>query len=158
YAMGVEPSRQGDVYSFGILLLEMFTRRRPTDEMFKDNFNLPRFVKMALPERLVQIMDSSLVPREVEEITRRSGSYERRYNNNGGTEITSEEGHVNFENPNRISVHLEKCLVSVLNIGLACSEESPNERMNMGDIIKELQHIRNAYLSVGIQRQRQRTS
>ncbi|PON76722.1 hypothetical protein PanWU01x14_034080 [Parasponia andersonii] len=101
-------SRQGDVYRFGILLMETFTRRRSTDEMFKDNFNLHRFSKMALPERLVQIMDSSLVPREVEEITR-SGSYGRRYNNNGGTEITKEEGHVNFENPTRISVHLEKC-------------------------------------------------
>ena len=35
-----------DVYSFGILLLEMFTGKRPTDAMFRDNFNLHNYVKM----------------------------------------------------------------------------------------------------------------
>ncbi|GMN53241.1 hypothetical protein TIFTF001_022385 [Ficus carica] len=54
YVMGSELSREGDVYSYGILLLEMFTGKRPTDEMFKDDFNLHYFVKMALPERLVR--------------------------------------------------------------------------------------------------------
>ncbi|KAG5616215.1 hypothetical protein H5410_016039 [Solanum commersonii] len=38
--MGSDASIYGDVYSFGILLLEMFTGRKPTDEMFKDNLNL----------------------------------------------------------------------------------------------------------------------
>ena len=37
--MGSEVSTLGDVYSFGILLLEMFTGKRPTDSMFKDDFN-----------------------------------------------------------------------------------------------------------------------
>lgn len=27
---------QGDVYSYGVFLLEMFMGRRPTDEMFRD--------------------------------------------------------------------------------------------------------------------------
>ncbi|GMN59726.1 hypothetical protein TIFTF001_028807 [Ficus carica] len=73
---------------------------------------------------------------------------------NGGIEIEVEEDSNNFENRNRISAHLQKCLVSILQIGLACSEESPNERINIGDVTRELQHIRKAYLDVDIRGQR----
>ncbi|XP_024020483.1 probable LRR receptor-like serine/threonine-protein kinase At3g47570 [Morus notabilis] len=76
YAMGSEPSRKGRAYSYGILLLEMFTGKRPADEMFKDDFNLHNFVKKALPEGLVQIADSALLPREVDENCGNSGGIE----------------------------------------------------------------------------------
>ncbi|KAL5700558.1 non-specific serine/threonine protein kinase [Ranunculus cassubicifolius] len=45
YAMGAEVSTQGDVYSYGILLLEMLTRKRPNDAVFKDNLNLHNLCK-----------------------------------------------------------------------------------------------------------------
>ncbi|PON76729.1 GPCR kinase [Parasponia andersonii] len=128
YAMGGEPSKQGDMYSYGTLMLEIFTGKRPTDEMFKDDFNLHNFVKMALPERIVQVVDSALLSIEVEETTTRREDG-RRFNNDGAIEI-------NTQSPNRISIRLEKCLFSVLEIGLACSEEPPNERMNMGDVFE----------------------
>ncbi|XP_050249278.1 putative receptor-like protein kinase At3g47110 [Quercus robur] len=56
YGMGGEASIEADVYSYGILLLEMFLGKRPTNDMFKDGFNLHNFAKMALPERLAQIL------------------------------------------------------------------------------------------------------
>ena len=155
YAMGSEPSKQGDVYSYGILVLEMFTGRKPTDEMFRDNFNLHNFVKTELPERLVQIVDSALLPREEEEEEETSSSREDRRDyhfNNGETEIEIEEGNISH-----ISAHQQKCLVSVLEIGVACSKESPNERMNIGDVSRELQHIRKAYLEAGTRGHRWRT-
>ena len=141
-----EPSKKGDVYSYGILVLEMFTGKRPTDEIFKDDFNLPNFVKMALPERFAEVVDSALLPGVVEENEPRKEQGRNR-SNNGDIEIDIEDGKINFENPNRISSHLQKCLVSVLEIGVACSKESPNDRMNMEDVTKELQHIKNAYMS-----------
>ena len=71
-------------------------------------------------------------------------------NNIRGTEIKAEEGNVNYESPNHISPHLLKCLVSVLGIRVACSEESPNERMSMEDVPNKLQSIKNAYMGIGI--------
>ena len=154
--MGSEPSREGDVYSYGIVILEMFTGRRPTDEMFKDDFDLHNFVKMALPQRLVEIVDSSLLPKEATTVRREEG---RNYIKSiRGTEIEAEEGNINFENPNNISPHLLKCLVSILEIGLACSEESPNERMSMEDVHSKLQRIKNDYMGQGIHGQRPRIS
>ena len=66
--MGSEVSTKGDVYSFGVFLLEIFLGKKPTNEIFKDDLNLHSFVKMALPGQLVQIVDPTLLIREVEEI------------------------------------------------------------------------------------------
>ena len=66
--MGSQVSTEGDVYSFGVFLLELFLGKRPTDEMFKDDLNLHNFVKMALLEGLVQVVDQTLLIREVEEM------------------------------------------------------------------------------------------
>ena len=58
--MGSQLSTNGDVYSFGVLLLQMLTRRRPTDKLFKDDLNLHNFVKLALPGRVMEIVDHSI--------------------------------------------------------------------------------------------------
>ncbi|KAK3015502.1 LOW QUALITY PROTEIN: hypothetical protein RJ639_005384 [Escallonia herrerae] len=42
---------------------------------------------------------------------------------------------------------LQECLISVLNIGLACSVEFPRERMEIGDVLKELQLIKGILLA-----------
>ena len=65
--MGGKASIEADVYNYGILLLKMFLGKRPTDNMFKDGLNLHKFAKMALLEKLVQIVDLVLLPREVHE-------------------------------------------------------------------------------------------
>ncbi|KAM6551815.1 hypothetical protein CsatB_001623 [Cannabis sativa] len=155
YVMGGEPSKQGDMYSYGILVMEMFTGRSPTDESFKDDLNLHNFVQMALPERVDQVVDSALLSGEAVETTMRRENY----NNNRGTgEIYTEgEININFEHPHQRSTNLCKCLILILEIGLACSKDSPNERMKIRDVIKELQHIKNAYVRRGRQEHRRRT-
>jgi hypothetical protein len=55
YGMGNEISTYGDIYSYDILLLEMFTAKRPTDDMFNDSLTLHDFVKAALPEKVLML-------------------------------------------------------------------------------------------------------
>ncbi|KAL8482273.1 hypothetical protein ACS0TY_028435 [Phlomoides rotata] len=43
----------GDVYSFGIMLLEMFTRKKPTDNMFDGETRLKEWVSEALERNAI---------------------------------------------------------------------------------------------------------
>ncbi|CDP18441.1 unnamed protein product [Coffea canephora] len=52
YGMGLAASTQGDVYSYGILLLEMIIGRRPTDDIFVGDLDLHNYVNGALHERM----------------------------------------------------------------------------------------------------------
>ena len=53
--MGGEVSIEGNLYSFGVYISEMFLGKRSIDEMFKDDLNFHNFVKMALPKELVKL-------------------------------------------------------------------------------------------------------
>jgi serine/threonine protein kinase len=153
--MGADASTMGDVYSYGILVLEMFTGRRPTDDMFKDGLNLHNFVKMALPKRLIHVVDPMLLPRETEEMgvaTVAIVAIEEEDDKDSEIEVEANS----IEDFRQIDADLKKCLLSILNIGIICSMESPQERMRMSmeAVIKELQLIKNAFDGSGIHKGR----
>ena len=54
-----------DVYSYGVLLMETFTRKKPTDEMFTGEMSLKHWIKESLPHGLTEVVDANLV-REVQ--------------------------------------------------------------------------------------------
>ncbi|KAM7515056.1 hypothetical protein LguiA_004639 [Lonicera macranthoides] len=60
-------STKGDVYSYGILLMETFTRKKPTDEMFFDNLTMRNWVYEASLGSIVQVVDANLIGREDED-------------------------------------------------------------------------------------------
>jgi serine/threonine protein kinase len=128
-------STYGDIYSYGILLLEMFTGKRPTDNLFQESLNLHDFVKAALPERIIDILDPILLWERKEGVTRMNDNITRNEGRNGS--------------PNG-----KECLILILGIGVACSVEFPREKMNMGAVIIELHSIRQKLLGTNIHRQR----
>ena len=62
--MGSEITTEGDVYSFGVLLLEMLTGKQPTDDLFVDGLNLHKFTHYMFPDRLAEIIDPHMVHEE----------------------------------------------------------------------------------------------
>ncbi|KAJ9178331.1 hypothetical protein P3X46_010222 [Hevea brasiliensis] len=145
YGMGGIASKEGDVYSFGILVLEMFSGKKPTDKIFEGRLNLHNFVKDALRKRLAQITDPTLLSREMGETSTKNAEIDEQieihakaeYNNNGNLSLTS-------------TGKRKDCLLRVFKVGVACSAESPKDRMSMRDVAKELHLIRSTFLGVPI--------
>ncbi|XP_022983185.1 putative leucine-rich repeat receptor-like serine/threonine-protein kinase At2g24130 isoform X1 [Cucurbita maxima] len=60
YGFGSTASMKGDVYSFGVLVLEMVTRKRPIDDMFDEGLSLHKWVKSHYYGRVEKVVDCSL--------------------------------------------------------------------------------------------------
>ncbi|GAV76585.1 Pkinase_Tyr domain-containing protein [Cephalotus follicularis] len=124
YGMGSEVSVYGDVYSYGILLLEIFTGKRPTDDMFREGLNLHNFAKATLPERGVEITNPALLG-EIEE-------------GETSTNIT--------RNQSRSSHIIHECLNLIIEIGVAWSQDFPGERMSISNVVPKLHFLREKLL------------
>jgi len=51
------------------------------------------------------------------------------------------------DNDWNLNPNVEKCLVSLFRIGLACAMESPKERMDVVDVSRELHRIQKAFFA-----------
>ncbi|CDP18498.1 unnamed protein product [Coffea canephora] len=130
YGMGHAASTPGDVYSYGILLLEMITKRRPTDDMFMDDLDIHNYVNRALHEQVSEIVDPLLLFEGRDENRRITHGEETI---NGGRQI--------------------HCIISLLKIGLKCSAKLPNDRMHMNEVVRNLHLIKDVLLGLRVHRE-----
>ncbi|KAL5200779.1 hypothetical protein ABZP36_021982 [Zizania latifolia] len=69
YGVSEVISTKGDVYSFGVLLLEMITGASPTDERFNDGTSLRELVARAFPNNTYEIVDPTMLNGEINTTT-----------------------------------------------------------------------------------------
>nr|XP_017227679.1 PREDICTED: probable LRR receptor-like serine/threonine-protein kinase At3g47570 [Daucus carota subsp. sativus] len=125
YGMGVGISAEGDVYSYGILLLEMFSGKRPTcSSLLLENCNnLHEYVRKALPQRVMNIIDPRIK--------------------------IDQEGDGSTTKQSYRKATIEACLASIFEVGLLCSAEIPRDRIDISVAIKQLHVGRDKLLQCG---------
>lgn len=136
--MGGKVSILGDIYSYGILLLEIFIGRSPTDELFKDGLDIHQFTAMAFPDSVMDIVDRSLSFEEDEDDVIRNSEYDIEM------QTIIEDSKNQLGHGRR---KMEEYLVLVLHIGLLCSNVSPSERLLMNVVVNKMKAVRDSYLN-----------
>ncbi|KAL6861457.1 hypothetical protein ACP4OV_017157 [Aristida adscensionis] len=118
YGYGNKPSIRGDVYSFGVMLLEMITGKSPLQHSFGGDMNLVKWVRDRSLHRAHEVIEMQL-----------TSTME-------GVQISCTE-----------QLLRDYLLVPMMDVALACAVESPEERINMHDSLQRLKHIKTHFLA-----------
>ncbi|KAH9611341.1 hypothetical protein KSS87_000394 [Heliosperma pusillum] len=130
YGLGSEPSKEGDVYSYGILLLELITGKSPTDSMFKDGYNIHKHAEAALPDHVLQTVDPSL-----------------------DEDNLTDEGDETREIQDELQRRVDSITV-VISVGVLCSYHLPEKRMKIVDATSRLESARDNLINARNRRNR----
>ncbi|XP_006646229.1 probable LRR receptor-like serine/threonine-protein kinase At3g47570 [Oryza brachyantha] len=124
YGSTGKASRKSDVFSYGIMLLEVLTGKKPTDAMFAGELSLREWVNRALPSRLADVVDPAI---SLHDETMSSSS--------GGLQ---DDSWTNGHEP----AGDRSCIAQLLDLGLQCTRDLPEDRMTMKDVAAKLHRIK----------------
>ncbi|KAJ4829329.1 hypothetical protein Tsubulata_015560 [Turnera subulata] len=110
YGQSNKVTIRGDVYSYGVMLLELVTLKRPTSEMFNEGLDLRKWVGDAYPDHILDVVDISLKQ-----------------------EAQAEGAAFSLQK-------LEQCCLQIIDAGLMCTEENPQNRPSVSVVASALQH------------------
>ncbi|CAL4955000.1 unnamed protein product [Urochloa decumbens] len=128
YASTGKASRKSDVFSYGIMLLEVMTGKKPTDAMFNEELSLREWINQAFPSRLAHVVDHNIFLLD-EEAT-------------GSSDIQQVGLSFGEDSANKWS-----CIEQAVDLGLQCSRASPEERLTMKDVAAKLARIKECFPS-----------
>lgn len=114
YGGGSHVSTSGDVYSYGVLLLEMLTGKSPTDPMFNNGLNIINYVENNLPDNIFHVVDAYL-----------------QEESEGLAQAYTEEQNAVYQ-----------CFLSLLKVAVSCALQDPSERISMREVSKKLNGIK----------------
>ncbi|XP_054795362.1 probable LRR receptor-like serine/threonine-protein kinase At3g47570 [Prosopis cineraria] len=114
YGWGERTSVAGDTYSFGIVLLELFSGRNPTDDGFTGGLSLTTWVQSAIPDKIVRVIDPQLLSHTFDNDLAHKGP----------------------------KLQLIDCVTTILRVGLSCTADYPDGRLNVKDVVAKLKNVR----------------
>ncbi|KAG2408092.1 hypothetical protein LR48_Vigan01g242000 [Vigna angularis] len=114
YGMGKDASSEGDVYSFGVLVLEMVSGRRPTEVLSHEGSSLSEWLKKLYtqPHHLQSFVQQTL---------------QRCYP---------------FGLPNPHNKVWKDVILELIELGLICTQHNPSTRPSMHDIAQEMERLK----------------
>uniref|UniRef100_A0A2N9GMG1 Protein kinase domain-containing protein n=1 Tax=Fagus sylvatica TaxID=28930 RepID=A0A2N9GMG1_FAGSY len=138
YGLGGKASTSGDVYSFGILLLEMIIAKKPTDQMFQEGLSLNKFISEVHESKIFDIADPRLL-KDNESLARScSTSYST------DEDVSSK----NKNNNNNIALRVEECVAEMVRVGLSCAASSSKDRFIIREALSKLQEIKRCFIGL----------
>lgn len=94
----------------------MLTGKRPTHHLFVDGLNIVNFVERSFSDKILDVIDSSLQE-----------------------DVKSTQTNLVSENA------AKQCLVSLLQVALSCTRQSPVERTTMREATNRIRAIKTTY-------------
>ncbi|KAF0901973.1 hypothetical protein E2562_011803 [Oryza meyeriana var. granulata] len=108
YGLGGHPSPQGDVYSFGVMILELITGKRPTDVIFHEGLTLHDWVRRHYPHDLAVVVARSWLT-------------------GAAAAVAVDGAAVGYD-----------VVAELIDLGLACTQHSPSARPTTVEVCHEI--------------------